>query len=206
MQACRKDTSQTKYRWVYCLLVLGYYCGMRPCECLGLQWKDIDFERRILSIRKSKTPAGWRDPSLNSVCFEALALLHEQARAFGMAEPNHYVFPYHTPGRWKNAPLDPTRPMVRYARQWAEIKKAAGLEGVWFYDGRHTARTKMAEMGMPDEVMDAQMGHVSPAVGKRYSHIRREAMKRAAAALEPAEAVRQILINTPEADRNATIQ
>jgi hypothetical protein len=59
---------------------------------------------------------------------------------------------------------------------------------------------------VPDEVMDAQMGHVSPAVGKRYSHIRREAMKRAAAALEPAEAVRQILINTPEADKNATIQ
>ena len=96
--------------------------------------------------------------------------------------------------------------MIRYARQWAEIKKAAGLEGVWFYVGRHTARTKMAEMGMPDEVMDAQMGHVSPAVGKRYSHIRREAMKRAAAALEPAEAVRQILMNTPEADKNATIQ
>jgi integrase len=200
--------SKPKYRWVYVLLVLGYYCGMRPCESLALKWRDIDFVRRILTIRRSKTEAGWRDPSLNSVCMEALQILLDQARSLGIAQPDHYVFPYHPRGRFRKStpPFDPSRPMTKYARQWNEIKKRAGLQGMWFYDGRHTARTKMAEMGMPDEVMDAQMGHVSKLVGKRYSHIRRLALERAAAALEPSAKVRQVLMITPEVDKNATVQ
>ncbi len=96
--------------------------------------------------------------------------------------------------------------MTKYARQWQEIRKEAGLEGVWFYDGRHTERSQMAEQGLPDEVMDAQMGHVSKQVGKRYSHIRRLPLQRAAAALEPSAKVKQVLIMTPEADKNATVQ
>jgi integrase len=202
--------SEEKYPWVYALLVLGYYCGMRPCECFGLRWRDIklDPKHQVLSIHRSKTPAGWRDPSLNSVCIEALTALHEKAKAFNIADPDHFVFPYHTRGRFRKnqPPVDPTRPMTKYQRQWTEIRNKADLDGFWFYDGRHTARTKMAEMGMPDEVMDAQMGHVSKTVGKRYSHIRREALKRAAAALEPSDAIKKILMITPEADKDATIQ
>jgi len=159
-------------------------------------------------IHRSKTKAGWRDPSLNMACIEALRVLLEQARQLGIYSPDYYVFPYHPRGRFrtKSAPVDPTRPMRKYARQWNEIKKLAGLEEFWFYDGRHTARTKMAEMGCSDEVMDAQMGHVSPTVGKRYSHIRRQALKKAAAALEPSDAVKRIMLITPEVDENATVQ
>jgi integrase len=88
----------------------------------------------------------------------------------------------------------------------SEIKKLAGLDGFWFYDGRHTARTKMAEEGLSDEVMDAQMGHVSKLVGKKYSHIRRLALKKAAAALEPSDAVKRIMLIVPEeAEKDATI-
>lgn len=202
--------SKEKYRWVYVLLVLGHYCGMRPCECFGLRWGDIDLNpaHPSLSIQRSKTQAGFRDPSLNSICLEALTALYERAKVLDMVAPDHYVFPYHPRGRFRKNkwPVDPTRPMTKYARQWNAIRKEAGLDGFRFYDGRHTARTRMAEMGLPDEVMDAQMGHVSKAVGKRYSHIRREALKRAAAALEPPDAVKKILLITPEADKDATVQ
>jgi integrase len=202
--------SKESYRWGYALLVLGYYCGMRPCECFGLQWRDIDWNPKnpLLEIRRSKTQAGFRNPSLNSICLEALTALYERAKGLDMAEPDHHVFPYHPKGRWRHdrVPFDPTRPMTRYQNVWDAIRKEAGLEEVWFYDGRHTARTKMAEMGLPDEVMDAQMGHVSKTVGKRYSHIRREALRKAAAALEPPDAVKKILIITPEADKDATVQ
>ncbi len=42
-----------------------------------------------------------------------------------------------------------------------------------------------AEAGQPDWVIQAQMGHVSPAMMKTYSHVRRHALDQAAAALEP---------------------
>ena len=54
-----------------------------------------------------------------------------------------------------------------------------------FHDGRHTAITTLAEKGLPDWVIQAQVGHVAPEMMKTYSHIRREALNQAAAALEP---------------------
>jgi integrase-like protein len=67
----------------------------------------------------------------------------------------------------------------------AIVTKSAGLAHVRFHDGRHTALTRLAEKGQPDWVIQAQMGHVSPAMMRTYSHIRRKALVDAAAALEP---------------------
>ena len=65
------------------------------------------------------------------------------------------------------------------------IRLAAGLACVRFHDGRHTAITTLAEKGLPDWVIQAQVGHVAPEMMKTYSHIRRQALNEAAAALEP---------------------
>jgi integrase len=156
---------------------------------------------------RSKTQAGWRYPSLNETCLAALRMLYDQAVSLGIAEPDHYVFPYHPRGRFRKnePPLDPTRPMTKYARQWNEIRKEAGLEGFWFYDGRHTAFTQMQEAGLPDGTIRAQVGHISAQVAKRYSHIRRQELNRAAAALEP-KFLKNVLLITPEIDEGATVQ
>jgi len=99
--------------------------------------------------------------------------------SFDAAE--HYLFPWH--GRDKK--LDPSRPMTTWRSAWRSLRKAAGLDHVRFHDGRHTALTRLAEKGQPDWVIQAQMGHVSPAMMRTYSHIRRKALDEAAAALEP---------------------
>jgi integrase len=42
---------------------LAYFLGARPCEYLGLQWKDIDFKQAQVTIRRSlkrrRKQAGW---------------------------------------------------------------------------------------------------------------------------------------------------
>jgi integrase len=168
--------SKPKYRSMYVLLIFCHYCGMRPCESFGLKQGDINWQKKFLTIMRSKTPAGWRYPSLNHTCLGALQMLFDQAILLGIAKPDHHVFPYHPRGRFRKnqALLDPTRPMTKYARQWNEIRKEAGLEGFWFYDGRHTAFTQMQEAGLPDGTIRAQVGHTSAQVMKRYSNIRRQ--------------------------------
>jgi len=146
-----------------------------------LQWKHISFEDRRLSIRRSKTPAGWRDPSLNDTCLEALRELHRHAAELRFADPEHFLFLWH--GRDKK--LDPTRPMTSWRSAWRSLRQAAGLSHVRFHDGRHTALTGLAEKGVPDWVIRAQFGHVSPAMMAVYSHVRRKALNEAAKALEP---------------------
>jgi len=176
------ETARSESRWMfaYVAATLAFYCGLRSCEIRGLQWKHVDWERKRLQVRRSKTPAGWRDPSLNQACLTALSQLHMRAKELGYAENDHFVFPWH--GRNKN--IDATKPMTSWRSAWRSLRKAAGLPNVRFHDGRHTALTRLAEAGQPDWVIQALMGHVSPAMMKTYSHVRRQALDAAAAALE----------------------
>lgn len=175
-------TYKLKADWQYAhaAAVLGAYCGLRSCEIKGLQWKNIDFAAGLFDIRRSKTPGGWRTPTLNAVCSEVLAGLYDAARLVNAAEPEHYVFPW----QGGTGTIDATRPMAGWRSAWRSILKEAGVKAR-FHDLRHTAVTTMAEAGLPDLTIMAQVGHVSPGMMKHYSHIRRAALNQAAAALEP---------------------
>jgi integrase len=177
------EAARLKPEWIFAYVAsaLAFYCGLRACEIRGLQWKHVDWDNARIQIRRSKTPAGWRDPSLNDACTRALRELHSHAKVVGFADTQHYLFPWH--GRDKK--IDPSRPMTTWRSAWRSLRKAAGLDHVRFHDGRHTALTRLAEKGQPDWVIQAQMGHVSPAMMRTYSHIRRKALDEAAAALEP---------------------
>jgi len=179
-----KDGKTYKFRadWQYAhaAATLAAYCGLRACEIKGLQWKDVDFGAGLLDIRRSKTPGGWRTPTLNAVCTEALTGLYETARLANATDPEHYVFPW----QGGTGTIDPTRPMAGWRSAWRSILKEAGIKAR-FHDLRHTAVTTMAEAGLPDMTIMAQVGHVSPDMMKTYSHIRRQALNQAAAALQP---------------------
>jgi len=158
-----------------------------------LCWQHVDLSSGIIDIRRSKTAAGWRTPTLNEACKRTLARLNVKAQLIGAADPEHYVFPWH--GRAQK--IDPTRPITSWRSAWRSIlKKAArndageviypGLLHVRFHDARHTAVTTLAEKGLPDWVIQAHVGHVAPQMMQTYSHVRRLALDQAAAALEPA--------------------
>src|ERR1700730_833061 len=148
-------------------------------QCEARQ-RHVTYHRLILT----GTPAGWRSPTLNATCQRVLRALHDQAASLGFTKPDHFVFPWH--GRAKR--IDPTRGMRSCRTAWRSIRSAAGLTEVRFHDGRHTAITTLAEKGLPDWVIQAQVGHVAPEMMKTYSHIRRNALNHAAAALEPSRA------------------
>jgi integrase len=169
------------WKYAYTAATLSFYCGMRACEIRSLQWKHVDFNNRLVEIKRSKTPAGWRTPSLNETCYSALRELYESAAALDATQPEHYVFPWH--GREQK--IDPTKPITSWRSAWRSMRAKAGLPNVRFHDGRHTAITTMAEKGLADWVIQAQVGHVDAQMMKTYSHIRRKALQEAAAALEP---------------------
>lgn len=75
--------------------------------------------------------------------------------------------------------------MTSWRTAWRSIRAKAGMPDIRFHDGRHTAITTLAEKGLPDWVIQAQVGHVDPQMMKTYGHIRLKALDEAAAALEP---------------------
>lgn len=161
------------------LVRLALLTGMRSGELTNLTWGQIDFDNRLLTVGRAKSEAGTgRTIPMNNDLFQQLAAHAEWFTGrFGEARPEQYVFPFGSP-----RPSDPARPTTELKTGWTATRKAAGVDCRW-HDLRHTACTKMAEAGVPEETMKAIMGHMSRKMLERYSHIRMEAKRKAVEAL-----------------------
>jgi integrase len=160
----RRRSRSLSGSFAYVAATLDFFCGLGACEIRALQWKHVSFDERRLSVRRSKTPADWRDPSLNDTCLEALRELQAHATAFGFTNPEHFLFLWH--GR--NKKLDPARPMTSWRRAWRSLRLAAGLPHRRFHDGRHTALTSARREGR------ARLGERDPLKNARIRLIRKE--------------------------------
>jgi integrase len=158
---------------IYPALVLALNCGMRDSEIKNLRWSQIDWEKRILTVGKSKTEAGaGRTIPLNGAVLTAL-MDHTRwyARQFGEAKADWFVFP--GGGR---SPKDPSVSITSLKTSWKKVRERAGVTGRW-HDSRHTLVTELAESGAGDETIMAIAGHVSRQMLSRYAHIRTEAKR-----------------------------
>ncbi len=174
--------AQSRSPYIRPALELAFNAGMRDAEIRNLTWAQIDFERRFLTVGRSKSAAGeGRTIPLNSRLFSAL-VDHSRwyTQRFGSVLPAWYVFPGRVgrPQSGKARPLDPSRPVTSLKTAWRNVKERSGVTGR-FHDTRHTLITELAESGAGDQTIMDIAGHVSRQMLARYSHIRMEAKRRA---------------------------
>jgi integrase len=110
--------------------------GMRYSEIRLMQWKQVDFVHRFLTVGKFKTRTGTgRVVPLNE---RLLGVMQEWAANFPAREPGHYLFPLEkygargeeeTFGFTADAVVydqDPTRPIGDWKEAWEKAKERAG--------------------------------------------------------------------------------
>ena len=180
---------------------------MRGCEIKRLQWRDVDFLNRTISVRTSKTEAGQRLIPMNDEAYEIVRNLRNRAKVFGGTEQEHFVFPACEHGH-----VDPARHQTSFRTAWRNLTRAiqcpscsklqqpgktcrngeckadiervkSPLLGLRFHDLRHHAITELAESQVSDQTIMAIAGHVSQKMLARYSHVRTEARRQAVMAL-----------------------
>lgn len=177
LDAAAKNRSEMVRQFIRIALLTG----MRVNEIRTLKWEQVDLENQTLKVGKAKTSAGsGRVIPMNPQLFATLAeyagwLARKLDRTI---EPGWYVFPFTNRG----LPIDPLRPVTTIKTAWEAVRTAAGVS-CRFHDLRHTALTKMAEAGVPEETMKALMGHMSREMIERYSHIRMNAKRTAVESL-----------------------
>jgi len=188
-------------------MTLALNTTMRSCEVKGLQWRDVDFMEKILTIRHSKTDAGRRVIPLNRVAWDAIVELYHRAEKVNGREPNHFVFP-----ACENGQIDPSKPQKSWRSAWRSLTRTvecpacgrlqrpaetcsndectadirmvrSAFSGLRFHDLRHHAITELAESQASDQTIMAIAGHVSQEMLQHYSHIRLEAKREAVEAL-----------------------
>lgn len=155
----------------YTAVLLALNTAMRHDEIRSLQWRQIDFAQRTLTVGRSKTDAGTgRLIPLNTTALDALL---KWAGRFPNAADEHYVFPW-----CENRQTDPSRSTKGWRTAWRHALRLAGVR-CRFHDLRVTCITKMAEGETPELVIMSVAGHVSRVMLEHYSRIRTDAKRRA---------------------------
>lgn len=154
------------------LVLLAAFGGLRRGELLALTRADIDLLHSTVTVRVQrqqlnngewltgppKTDAGLRTFVLPA---ELIPVLTEHLETWAAPGPDGLVF--------TGAKGGPLRQHVWQA-QWANARRAVGLEGLHFHDLRHVAGTLAASTGVGTKELMHRLGHASPRAALLYQH------------------------------------
>ena len=173
IEASEHLARQPEARYDYSpILRLGVYTGLRLGELLGLQWSDINFEKKEFHVERQwtrdgefappKTEAAQRRVPLSDDLVAFLRKHHKETLASGKAST--LVFPSRagTPLTHRNV----------QRRAFEPAAKLAGIEGVSVHSMRHAFASRMISRGVSSIVLARLMGHESSTITeRRYVHL-----------------------------------
>ena len=192
------------------LFYLGTFTGLRLGDCCTLKWGEVDLDRGIITRVPNKTRSRGAKPvkiGIPSALFNKLSETPPRKRR-GYVLPEHAAL--YTHANTEGRPI--RRSVITNAIQ-AHIRKlginthdeGTGIQikpdpnnpgeyievptgkravvEVGFHSLRHTFVSIHAERGIARAVVQAVVGHGSPAMTQHYEHIGEEAAKKAALAM-----------------------
>jgi integrase len=143
-----------RYPRLYALVLTAITTGARRGELLGLTWADVDLERRVARLGRTKN--GDRRTLV------LLPHVAEALRPFQSSDPARYLFgsprtKYQTPASIDTA--------------WRTAVARAGIRDFRFHDLRHCCASYLAQAGKPLNVIAEVLGHRKLDMTRRYAHL-----------------------------------
>lgn len=139
------------------LFQFAFFTGLRTSELIALEWRDVDFERGIVRVRRAsvrkviktpKTISGERDVKLLSPALDALGA----QKAFTFQANDRIFHNPQTNGPWE------TDGQIRKTA-WIPILQAANVPYRNPYQTRHTYASMLLSAGEDPMWVAHQMGH-----------------------------------------------
>ena len=158
------------------LLVLAICTGMRQGELLGLQWRDVDFDRGVVTVRRQLSESGVDGPELAELKTEksrrSIALPASAVASLRMHRERYGAEPLPTALVFTADRGGPVHKRNLLRRWFYPLLKRAGLPKVRFHDLRHTHASLLLAEGVHPKVVQERLGHSQVSVTLDvYSHV-----------------------------------
>lgn len=195
-------------------IALAGLSGLRRGECAGLLWSDIDFDNKIINVRKQRTSGGslyarskvktlesYRSIRISNSLFEILVrhkqLQDNNKQLLGNDYKNNGFVCCNSDGTI----VDPSV----YSKRFTKVVKVSGLQPIRFHDLRHSFATNMIRLGVPVNTVSKMLGHSSPVITLTvYAHVLNEMQDEAVSKLD-AEIMRYVNLGD-EATENDKVE
>jgi integrase len=167
---------------IYVPTFLAVGLGLRRGEVLGLQWHDIDYDKKLITIQRTllplhkgnelfsecKTEKSHRVmavPDNILICLKQAWRNQLENKLFFGQDYVDYDLVYSNPN---GAPVSPHA----YDHRFSKALKDHGFEHIRIHDLRHTNASLMLSQGVPMKVASERLGHTTIAITMDlYSHV-----------------------------------
>ncbi len=169
--------SEDEYRLVLCVarehgsfseVATALYTGMRRSELRRMKWADVDFDRSVIEVPKSKS----RRPRIIPMSEKLRAVLNEQQSKTGTCR---YVFPGRSRQgesgmRRKSWWIDAMKPLQAALPVFTE-GMGENATGRGWHLLRHTFASRLVQAGIPIAKVSAWLGHSDIRTTMVYAHL-----------------------------------
>ncbi|MDG2199214.1 MAG: site-specific integrase [SAR324 cluster bacterium] len=157
--ACKDNSPQ-----LHLAVVLSLATGARRDEIWSLRWENVDMAEGYLTFHETK------DGDIRSVPVigQALDLLREYHRKHRLLHTS-LLFPSST---------NPQKPL-EFRKRWESVLRKSEIVNFRYHDLRHSAASYMVRNGMDLRLVAEILGHRTPQMTMRYSHLKRGHLKQA---------------------------
>ncbi len=162
VDACGPQNEQRRKRLQHRIyeLDVALGTGMRKGEQYGLRWSDIDFDRRVITLRDTKNGSSRTIPMIDDVvsAFRQLKKLSLERKDRAIDRPNA-------------APDDVVFGIGDNKKWWEAALKDAKIKAFRWHDLRHTFCSRLAQAGVSLKVIQEAAGHKTIQMSARYAHM-----------------------------------
>ena len=181
-----------KYRVFFYLIA---YSGFRRGEMLGLEWKDVDFDNQIISVKRTsnyvagignytdttKTKRSQRTLKIAAPIMGMLRELQNEQAVDALRLGNQWVETDRIFTRWNGTPMGNHTP-YKWLRKLCEEN---GLPFYGIHSFRHFAASSMISAGLDVTTVSGALGHCNAGTTLNvYSHMFQTAQARVSEAMD----------------------
>ena len=141
------------------MILLSLSTGIRQGTLFGLEWRDVNFQKRLLTLRSEiEKTEKTRYMPLNDTAHNVLSKWKEQS---GKIVLGALIFPSPKTGK----KIDTCR------TSWANLLKRAKIENFRWHDMRHDFASQLVMEGVDLNTVRDLMGHTDIKMTLRYAHL-----------------------------------